>query len=244
MFLRYLLHLSCFASSVGGAKTLSRQARNSPRATRCSPTEPLLPISSFHHPLSAHHLGRIYTTCVPSHGARLDEWSANLTWNECDAITTTGLHPCPPFLYRGGASSTRRTVRQPGYLLSVKRPLGFAPPPHDGFALLACAHGCTWLQAHSPCLLQIHHTLNPSLTPYPVADAIGELRCLRVASCHSLLPALIAVGDGSAMNFEAVGVLFRHFLLIPAPFCALGVNFAENVALPSVGTYAATGRGE
>jgi hypothetical protein len=33
----------------------------------------------------------------------------------------------------------RSAVRQPGYLLA-RRPLGFAPPPHDGFALLASAH--------------------------------------------------------------------------------------------------------
>src|SRR5215203_5800659 len=34
-----------------------------------------------------------------------------------------------------------------------RRPLGFAPPPHDGFALLANAHGCACSQAHTPCLL-------------------------------------------------------------------------------------------
>jgi hypothetical protein len=43
-------------------------------------------------------------------------------------------------------------VRQPGYL-PARRPLGFAPPPHDGFALLASAQGCVSLQKHSQCLL-------------------------------------------------------------------------------------------
>ena len=39
-------------------------------------------------------------------------------------------------------------VRQPGYL-PARRPLGFAPPPHDGFALLA-AHGCACILTSLP----------------------------------------------------------------------------------------------
>ena len=43
-------------------------------------------------------------------------------------------------------------VRQPGRLpASSRRPLGFAPPPHDGFAFIASAQGC----ACRPTSLQI-----------------------------------------------------------------------------------------
>jgi hypothetical protein len=43
----------------------------------------------------------------------------------------------------------RNAVRQPSYLLW--RPLGFAPPPHDGFALLAAAP----LGKRCVCLLRV-----------------------------------------------------------------------------------------
>ena len=44
--------------------------------------------------------------------------------------------------------------------------MGFAPPPHDGFALLASAHGYACLLAHFQCLLSMHHTLNSTATQY------------------------------------------------------------------------------
>ena len=44
--------------------------------------------------------------------------------------------------------------------------MGFAPPPHDRFALLASAHGYARLLAHFRCLLSMHHTLNPRATQY------------------------------------------------------------------------------
>jgi hypothetical protein len=44
--------------------------------------------------------------------------------------------------------------------------MGFAPPPHDGFALLASAHGYACLLAHFQCLLSMNHTLNPTATQY------------------------------------------------------------------------------
>jgi hypothetical protein len=45
-------------------------------------------------------------------------------------------------------------------------PLGFASPPHDGFALLASAHGYACLLTHFQRLLSMHHTLNPRATQY------------------------------------------------------------------------------
>jgi hypothetical protein len=44
--------------------------------------------------------------------------------------------------------------------------MGFAPPPYDGFALLASAHGYARLLAHFQCLLSMHHTLNATATQY------------------------------------------------------------------------------
>src|SRR5215217_7401156 len=45
--------------------------------------------------------------------------------------------------HKGGALLPHHAVRRPGYLPKLalsRRPLGFAPPPYDGFALLASAH--------------------------------------------------------------------------------------------------------
>jgi hypothetical protein len=47
----------------------------------------------------------------------------------------------------------------------------------------------------------------------------------------------LPIGDESAMNFEGLGVFFRHIHWFPQHFCALGANFAENVSRPSVGPY-------
>jgi hypothetical protein len=51
--------------------------------------------------------------------------------------------------------------------------MGFAPPPHDGFALLASSHGYACLLAHFQCLLSMHHTLNPTATQY-LSERIGH----------------------------------------------------------------------
>jgi hypothetical protein len=51
----------------------------------------------------------------------------------------------PPPLSKGEAlcEPAAAAVRQPGHLLaSPRRSLGFAPPPHDGFAFLASARRC------------------------------------------------------------------------------------------------------
>src|SRR5215208_8173870 len=45
--------------------------------------------------------------------------------------------------HKGGALLPHHAVRRPGYLPKLalsRRPMGFAPPPYDGFALLASAH--------------------------------------------------------------------------------------------------------
>jgi hypothetical protein len=62
------------------------------------------------------------------------------------------------------------------------------------------------------------------------------------------MPALLAAGNESAMNFEALGVSFStcllfFCLLFFAPFCELGANFAQNVASSPIATeQAASGR--
>jgi len=60
--------------------------------------------------------------------------------------------------------------------------MGFAPPPHDGSALLASARtqGCPWLQAHSPnacyeCI--IHCLLAPRNTPWRLSLCIWRKPC-------------------------------------------------------------------
>ena len=66
--------------------------------------------------------------------------------------------------------SPAAAVRQPGYLSAQLRPLGFAPPPYEGFALLASAHTRMRLACkHIPyaCLLCMHDIVNPSPTQYP-----------------------------------------------------------------------------
>jgi hypothetical protein len=52
----------------------------------------------------------------------------------------------------------------------------------------------------------------------PCGGFFGEIRCLRVALGHALLPALLPVADEFAMNIEAVGVLFRHYSYFPHHF--------------------------
>jgi hypothetical protein len=47
--------------------------------------------------------------------------------------------------------------------------MGFAPPPHDGFAFIASAH----TDAHT--LLRTHHTLPPSPTQRPLEALFGHM---------------------------------------------------------------------
>jgi hypothetical protein len=50
------------------------------------------------------------------------------------------------------------------------------------------------------------------------------------------MPALLAAGNESAMNFEALGVSFSTCLLFSVRFCELGANFAQNVASSPIAT--------
>ena len=63
----------------------------------------------------------------------------------------------------------RLAVRQPSYL-PVRRPLGFALPPHEALAFLAVTHGCAGPQAQSKQLLRMQHRLLPDLTQYNSED--------------------------------------------------------------------------
>src|SRR5918998_227368 len=58
-------------------------------------------------------------------------------------------HPLPPLSRKDGALLPHHAVRRPGYL-PTRRPMGFAPPPHDEFALLASAHTRMRLLATQP----------------------------------------------------------------------------------------------
>jgi len=111
-------------------------------------------------------------------------------------------HPLPSLPHKGGALSPRRSVRRPGCLpytligdTDRRRPVGFAPPPHDGFALLA---GATRMRM--PCYEHtIHRFAAPRNIPWRRIPADG--RRPRVVLRHALLlPALLPMGDESRMN--------------------------------------------
>jgi hypothetical protein len=124
-------------------------------------------------------------------------------------------------------------VRQPGYL-PARRSLGFAPPPHDGFALLANAHTDALACWHIPnaCYECTTHRV-PKLGNTP--PRIFPQRCS--APCcfasRSLMPALIPMSDEFAMNFEGLDVFFRHIYCSPQHFLRVGAHCAENVCTQS-----------
>ena len=75
-----------------------------------------------------------------------------LLFNTLFSLRAKALSPPPPF--DSPATSCQL----------YRRPLGFASPPHDGFALLASAH----TDAHA--LLRTHHTKVRSPTQYSLVD--------------------------------------------------------------------------
>ena len=81
------------------------------------------------------------------------------------AVVDVRSHPHPPF-WRRGIVASPLLFDSPASSQLGRVPLGFASPPHDGFALLASAHGYACLLAHFQCLLSMHHTLNPRATQY------------------------------------------------------------------------------
>jgi len=101
--------------------------------------------------------------------------------------------PSPP--YRGGALLPRlccSTARLPPI---HRRPLGFAPPPHDGFALLASTHGCACLATNIPYMVSQPHTILLGGCIPHVDDA---LPCCFAPP--SLMPALLPRSDEFRMN--------------------------------------------
>jgi hypothetical protein len=88
------------------------------------------------------------------------------------AVVDVRSHPHPPF-WRRGIVASPLLFDSPASSQLGRVPLGFASPPHDGFALLASAHGYACLLAHFQCLLSMHHTLNPRATQY-LSDKFGH----------------------------------------------------------------------
>src|SRR5215217_8416725 len=112
------------------------------------------------------------------------------------AVVSVRLHPLPPFPIKAElfvAPPPCSATRLPH---THGRPLGFAPPPHDGFALLAAAHGCACLATNASYTAPPHHaTLLGHFSAYR--------RCIRVALRYTLsllMPALLAEGDEFLMN--------------------------------------------
>jgi hypothetical protein len=101
------------------------------------------------------------------------------------AVFDVRSHPLPSL--RAELCELAAAVRQPGYL-PARRPLGFAPPPHDGFALLASAHGCAYLATNTP-----------YIGSQPHAIIFGGMLAQRDDSpvwlCVSRMPALLPKGD-------------------------------------------------
>src|SRR5215213_4799567 len=103
------------------------------------------------------------------------------------AVFDVRSHPYPSLL-ASGALLPRHHRRSTARLPPIhRRPIGFASPPHDGFALLASAHGCPWLQPHSPnacyeCTIQ--RILAPRNTSWWIFSI--EDRCTREAKLHAL----------------------------------------------------------
>jgi len=76
----------------------------------------------------------------------------------------------------------------------------------------------------------------PYSEAYPHAIPLGGLFWQRIDASvllcarFCLMPALLPMGDESAMNFEGLRVFFRHIYCFPKHPCAWGANFVENVA--------------
>src|SRR5688572_29036873 len=130
------------------------------------------------------------------------------------AVFGVRLHPRTP-LSASGALLLHRCCCSAARLPPIeRRPLGFAPPPHDGFALLASA---TWVRLAAStfpmCLLCMHHTLNPSPKQYPLAAYFrrGTMPICCFVS-RSLMPALLPASGEFPMNFGGLGVAFSRHL--------------------------------
>ena len=115
--------------------------------------------------------------------------------------------------------------------------MGFAPPPHDGFALLASAHRCAYLATNTSYIASQPQAILLGGS-FAQRDDASVLLCVAL-SCPPYLPG----GDECAMNSEGLGVIFLHICCFSQHFNELGVNFIENVAHSTFETLeAASGR--
>ena len=111
------------------------------------------------------------------------------------------LYPHPLPTLRAEHCCPAAAVRQPGYLLT-RRPLGFAPPPHDGFALLASAHGCAYLATN---ILYIGSQPHAILLGGCIPRVEDALPCCFAPSSVSVMLALLPRGDEFRMNLSSCG---------------------------------------
>ena len=111
--------------------------------------------------------------------------------------------------------------------------MGFAPPPRDGFALLA-AHkdALTCRHISSACYeCTIFCLPAPRNTPRKISPHLDDASVLLCVTRFPL--ALLPSSDESAMNFEDLGIPFRANYCFPQHFCESRANVAENICTQS-----------
>jgi hypothetical protein len=132
----------------------------------------------------------------------------------------------PPSLFDSPATS------QPG-----RRPLGFAPPPHDGYALLASATRMP-LPAETFPMLAMNAPYNdswPHSIPLEGLLRRGAKPLCCFASRSLLMPALLPRADESAMNIAGLGVSLSRFLMFSEAFLRIGSELRTERGLPVSG---------
>ena len=142
------------------------------------------------------------------------------------AVFDVRSHPRPPSVTSGHCCPAV-AVRQPGYL-PARRSLGFAPPPHSGFALLASTHGCAYLATKASYIGSQRHAILLGGCIEHVDDA---LPCCFAPPSVSVMPALLPKGNELPMNFEGLDGLFSTYLLFFTVLVGLGANFAEKMSV-------------
>jgi hypothetical protein len=122
-------------------------------------------------------------------------------YSRVEDVATLGSHPFPLLLIGAEHCCPASAVRQPGHL-PVKRPLAFAPPPRDGFALIASAHGCAYLAMNTPYLGSQPHAV---LLGGCIALVDDALPCCFAPRSVSVMLALLPEGDEFRMNLSSCG---------------------------------------
>jgi len=121
-----------------------------------------------------------YVTVPLQQSNPVDTLSAKLVWR---CRYTTGPQTAPS-LVRAEHSCPAAAVRQPGYLPAT-RPLGFAPPPHDGFALLASATRMRLPAGTFPMLAMNAPYTESQSYAIPLGEDFPKKEwCLRMALAH------------------------------------------------------------